>query len=81
MHFFHRKDTYFHGIYLLLDLKVMLCIDFHNWVDFQRSVANKNCLYKPFKGPVYQRDFISGTYYYRFITEVVLLLRDLCQLT
>ena len=25
MHFFLRKHTYFHGIYILLDLKVMLC--------------------------------------------------------
>ena len=24
-------------------------LDFHNWVDFQRSIANENCLYRPFK--------------------------------
>ena len=47
MHFFLRKHTYFHGSYILL--RSCFALDFHNWVDFQRSVANKNCLYKPFK--------------------------------
>ena len=48
MHFFLRKHTYFHGIDILLDLKAMFALDFHNSVDFQRSVANENCLSGPF---------------------------------
>ena len=61
MHFFLRKHTYFHGSDILLDLNVICyALDFHNWVDFQRSFANKNCLSGPFNAELCSKRYWWG---------------------
>ena len=61
MPLFLRKHTYFHGSDILLDLKVICyALDLHNWVDFQRSFANKNCLSGPFNAELCSKRYWWG---------------------